>query len=168
MNILGISAFYHDSAACLVQDGEIVAAAQEERFSRKKHDPAFPQRAAQYCVAQAGIGFADLDLVAFYDKPLLKFDRLLETYVAYSPRGFKLFRMGLPLWLRQKLQLPRELDRGLGVHRDRVAAPDQVLDEGATDVARAAADHDALHSFRCRTAGSAGQLRQAQSRPPAR
>jgi carbamoyltransferase len=114
MNILGISAFYHDSAACLVQDGAIVAAAQEERFSRKKHDSAFPQRAAEYCVAQAGIGFADLDLVAFYDKPLLKFDRLLETYVAYSPRGFKLFLMGLPLWLRQKLQLPRELDRGLG------------------------------------------------------
>jgi carbamoyltransferase len=114
MNILGISAFYHDSAACLVQDGRIVAAAQEERFTRKKHDHDFPRRAAEYCVAEAGIGFGDLDIVAFYDKPLLKFDRLLETYVSYSPAGFKLFMMGLPLWLKQKLYIPRELDRGLG------------------------------------------------------
>jgi carbamoyltransferase len=114
MNILGISAFYHDSAACLVQDGKIVAAAQEERFTRKKHDHEFPAKAAEYCVAEAGISLADLDIVAFYDKPLLKFDRLLETYVSYSPSGFKLFLMGLPLWLKQKLYIPRELDRGLG------------------------------------------------------
>jgi len=114
MNILGISAFYHDSAACLVQDGKIIAAAQEERFTRKKHDFEFPRHAAEYCVAEAGIRLSDLDIVAFYDKPLLKFDRLLETYVAYSPSGFKLFMMGLPLWLKQKLYLPRELDRGLG------------------------------------------------------
>ena len=114
MNILGISAFYHDSAACLVQDGKIVAAAQEERFTRKKHDHEFPKHAAQYCVAEAGIQLSDLDFVAFYDKPLLKFDRLLETYVSYSPQGFKLFMMGLPLWLKQKLYIPREIDRGLG------------------------------------------------------
>ena len=113
MNILGISAFYHDSAACLVQNGRIVAAAQEERFTRRKHDADFPRKAAEYCVAAGGIGFSDLDVVAFYDKPLLKFDRLLETYVACSPAGFKLFLMGLPLWLKQKLHLPRELDRGL-------------------------------------------------------
>ena len=113
MNILGISAFYHDSAACLVQDGRIVAAAQEERFTRKKHDFAFPQHAIDYCLAEAGIGAEALDLVAFYDKPLLKFDRILETYVAYAPSGFKLFLMGLPLWLKEKLFMPRELDRGL-------------------------------------------------------
>ncbi|MCZ6785160.1 MAG: carbamoyltransferase [Proteobacteria bacterium] len=114
MNILGISAYYHDSAACLVQDGEIVAAAQEERFTRKKHDHEFPQNAVNYCLAEVGIRPEQLDLVAFYDKPLLKFDRLLETYIAYSPSGFKLFLMGLPLWLKQKLHTPRELDRGLG------------------------------------------------------
>lgn len=113
MNILGISAYYHDSAACLVVDGEIVAAAQEERFTRKKHDHEFPSHAIDYCLREAGIAHRDLDLVAFYDKPLLKFDRLLETYLSYSPSGFKLFLMGLPLWLRQKLHTPRELDRGL-------------------------------------------------------
>ena len=113
MNILGISAFYHDSAACLVQDGEIVAAAQEERFTRKKHDYNFPQEAVDFCLERAGISAEELDLVTFYDKPLLKFDRLLETYLAYSPRGFKLFLMGMPLWLKQKLHTPRELDRGL-------------------------------------------------------
>src|SRR5262245_34153831 len=111
-NILGISAFYHDSAACLVQDGRIVAAAQEERFSGKKHDAEFPRAAAEYCVREGGIGFEDLDVVAFYDKPLLKFDRLLETYVAYSPAGFKMFLQALPLWLKQKLYIPRALDRG--------------------------------------------------------
>ena len=113
MNILGISAYYHDSAACLVRDGEILAAAQEERFTRKKHDHEFPRNAVDFCLAHAGIDGSELDLVAFYDKPLLKFDRLLETYISYAPRGFKLFRMGMPLWLRQKLHIPRELDRGL-------------------------------------------------------
>jgi len=114
MNILGISAYYHDSAACLVVDGDIVAAAQEERFTRKKHDHEFPLRAVEYCLREAAIQAEELDLVAFYDKPLLKFDRLLETYLSCSPAGFKLFLMGLPLWLRQKLHTPRELDRGLG------------------------------------------------------
>ena len=114
MHILGISAFYHDSAACLVRDGDIIAAAQEERFTRKKHDEGFPTQAIDYCLREAGISRGDLDFVAFYEKPLLKFDRILETYVAYSPVGFKVFLMGLPLWLKQKLHTPRELDRGLG------------------------------------------------------
>jgi len=114
MNILGISAFYHDSAACLVRDGDIVAAAQEERFSRKKHDFRFPQNAIDYCLGAGGIAAGDLDFVAFYDKPLLKFERLLETYLAYAPVGFRSFLMAMPLWLRQKLHLPREMDRGLG------------------------------------------------------
>ena len=113
MNILGISAYYHDSAACLVQDGKIVAAAQEERFTRKKHDYSFPEHAIEYCLQEAGLSHDDIDLVTFYDKPLLKFDRLLETYVSYAPRGFKLFLMGLPLWLKQKLHTPRELRAGL-------------------------------------------------------
>ncbi len=125
MHILGISAFYHDSAACLVHDGRIVAAAQEERFTRKKHDERFPEHAARYCAREAGIRFEDLDLVAFYDKPLLKFDRLLETYVSYSPAGFKLFLMGLPVWLKQKLYVPREIDRGLGgAYRGRYVFPE--------------------------------------------
>ncbi len=114
MRILGISAFYHDSAACLVVDGDLVAAAQEERFTRKKHDHAFPAQSVAYCLREAGIEASELDLVVFYDKPLLKFERLLETYLSYSPAGFKLFLMGLPLWLKQKLHTPRELDRGLG------------------------------------------------------
>jgi len=113
MNILGISAFYHDSAACLVRDGAIVAAAQEERFTRKKHDERFPQHAIDYCLQEGGITAAELDHVAFYDKPLLKFERLLETYLAYAPRGLRSFSTAIPLWLRQKLHLPRELDRGL-------------------------------------------------------
>ena len=113
MNILGISAYYHDSAACLIQDGEIVAAAQEERFSRKKHDHRFPGNAVEFCLESGGIKASDLDLVTFYDKPLLKFDRLLETYIAYAPSGFKLFLMGMPLWLREKLHIPRQLDIGL-------------------------------------------------------
>ena len=114
MHILGISAYYHDSAAALVRDGEIVAAAQEERFTRKKHDHGFPENAIDYCLREARIERGDLDLVVFYDKPLLKFERILETYVSYSPAGFKLFLMGLPLWLKQKLHIPRELGAGLG------------------------------------------------------
>ena len=103
MNILGLSAFYHDSAACLVIDGEIVAAAQEERFTRKKHDSAFPAEAIAYCLAQAGLRAADLDYVVFYDKPFLKFERLLETYLAFAPRGFTSFVTSLPVWLKDKL-----------------------------------------------------------------
>jgi len=113
VNILGISAFYHDSAACLVRDGEVLAAAQEERFTRKKHDSRFPKHAIDYCLAQVGIRPAQLDFVAFYDKPLAKFDRLLETYIGYAPVGFTSFRLALPVWLREKLHLPRQMDEGL-------------------------------------------------------
>ncbi len=105
MRILGISAYYHDSAAALVEDGVIVAAAQEERFTRKKHDSAFPKHAIEYCLAEAGVGMSGIDRVVFYDKPFLKFERLLETYLAFAPRGFKSFRMSIPLWLREKLFL---------------------------------------------------------------
>jgi carbamoyltransferase len=112
--ILGISAFYHDSAAALVVDGRIVAAAQEERFTRLKHDPAFPARAIEYCLRQAGLSSQDLDYVAFYDKPLTKFERLLETYLAYVPSGFRSFRLAMPLWLKDKLHMRRTLRRGLG------------------------------------------------------
>ena len=104
--ILGISAFYHDSAACLVVDGEIVAAAQEERFTRIKHDYNFPVRAASYCLREAGISAEDLDYVGFYDKPLLKFDRLLETYLDYAPSGFRSFLKAMPLWMKEKLWMP--------------------------------------------------------------
>ncbi|MHC4885843.1 MAG: carbamoyltransferase family protein, partial [Planctomycetota bacterium] len=118
--ILGISAFYHDSAAALVCDGNIVAAAQEERFTRIKHDHAFPQNAVDYCLKEAGITAAELDAVVFYDKPFLKFERILETYLAYAPRGLSSFMSALPLWLRQKLHLPREIDKGL---RDEYKGP---------------------------------------------
>ena len=113
MNILGISAFYHDSAAALLVDGKIAAAAQEERFTRKKHDQDFPVHAIDYCLEEAGIGPEEIDLVGFYDKPFLKFDRLLETYLAYAPQGFKSFLEAMPLWLRKKLHLPREMRKGL-------------------------------------------------------
>ncbi|MBY0320080.1 MAG: carbamoyltransferase [Reyranella sp.] len=103
MRVLGISAFYHDSAAALIEDGHLVGAAQEERFTRKKHDSGFPQQAVQYCLDEAGIKLQDIDYVAFYDKPFLKFERLLETYLAYAPRGFQSFRMAMPLWLKEKL-----------------------------------------------------------------
>lgn len=112
--ILGISAFYHDSAAALVIDGKIVAAAQEERFTRKKHDEGFPQHAVDFCLAQAGLRPDQLDYVGFYDKPLRKFERLLETYLSYAPAGYRSFRKAMPLWLKQKLHMPRELKAGLG------------------------------------------------------
>ena len=111
--ILGISAFYHDSAAALVVDGKIVAAAQEERFTRKKHDPEFPIHAIDYCLEEAGLNPETIDYVGFYDKPFLKFERLLETYLSFAPSGFRSFTLAMPLWLRQKLRLPREMNRGL-------------------------------------------------------
>ena len=107
--ILGISAFYHDSAAALVLDGEILAAAQEERFTRKKHDPGFPANAVAYCLEEAGIDAEQLNYIAFYDKPLTKFDRLLETYLSYAPAGFRSFRQAMPLWLKDKLHMRRAL-----------------------------------------------------------
>ncbi len=103
MNILGISAFYHDSAACLLRDGKIIAAAQEERFTRKKHDFSFPTHAIDFCLKQGGISAADLDVVAFYDKPFLKFERILETYLAFAPHGIASFLQAMPLWIKQKL-----------------------------------------------------------------
>ena len=106
MNILGISAFYHDSAACLVRDGKIVAAAQEERWTRKKHDPEFPKHAAEYCLKSQGLTIDDVDYVAFYDKPILKFERLLETYLTTAPQGFTSYARALPMWLKHKLWIP--------------------------------------------------------------
>ena len=103
MRVLGISAFYHDSAAAVVEDGRIVAAAQEERFTRKKHDADFPQHAIDYCLREAGVGLEACDFVAFYDKPFLNFERLLETYLAFAPRGFQSFRMAIPVWIKEKL-----------------------------------------------------------------
>jgi carbamoyltransferase len=111
--ILGISAFYHDSAAALMADGQLVAAAQEERFTRKKHDHEFPKNAVNYCLAEAGIRPEDLDYVVFYDKPLLKFERLLETYLAFAPAGFQSFLMAMPLWLKTKLHLPKEIRKAM-------------------------------------------------------
>ncbi|MDT8302661.1 MAG: carbamoyltransferase [Sedimentisphaerales bacterium] len=113
MNILGISAFYHDSAAAFVRDGEIIAAAQEERFTRIKHDSQFPTNAVEYCLKAGKLTAEEIDYVVFYEKPLRKFERLLETYIGYAPRGFKQFFMGMPVWLRQKLHLPREMDKAL-------------------------------------------------------
>jgi len=104
-NILGISAFYHDSAACLIRDGEIIAAAQEERFTRKKHDPGFPSQAVRYCLKEGGIALGDLRHIVFYDKPLVKFERLLETYLAFAPRGLQSFVAAMPVWLKEKLLL---------------------------------------------------------------
>ena len=103
MRILGLSAYYHDSAAALIQDGDILAAVQEERFTRKKHDARFPANAIEYCLKSAGISPKEIDYVVFYDKPFLKFERLLETYVAFAPKGFNSFRKAIPLWLKEKL-----------------------------------------------------------------
>src|SRR5260370_1893042 len=103
MRVLGLSAFYHDSAAALVEDGRILAAAQEERFTRKKHDAGFPRHAIEYCLQESGSPLDEVDHVVFYDKPFLKFERLLETYLAFAPRGFTSFSMAIPLWLREKL-----------------------------------------------------------------
>ena len=113
MNILGISAFYHDSAAALVRDGKIIAAAQEERFTRKKHDSNFPVNAVRYCLAEGGVQPGQLDAVAFYDKPINKFARILETYMGVAPKGLQSFMMALPLWLKQKLWIPPEIETAL-------------------------------------------------------
>lgn len=114
VNILGISAFYHDSAACLVRDGEIIAAAQEERFTRKKHDESFPQNAMEFCLEYGGITAEQIDHVAFYDKPLLTFERLLETYIDYAPRGFRSFMKSMPVWLTDKLWTRENVARKTG------------------------------------------------------
>lgn len=111
--ILGISAYYHDAAAALIRDGVVVAAAQEERFTRRKHDPRFPENAIRYCLAEAGIGLSDVTDIVFYDKPLIKFERLLETYLAYAPKGLRSFIAAMPVWMKEKLYLKSTLRRGL-------------------------------------------------------
>jgi len=119
MYILGISAYYHDSAACLIKDGEILAAAQEERFTRKKHDHSFPSNAVRYCLASEGISAREVDYIAFYDKPFIKFERILETYLAYAPKGIKSFLKAIPLWIKQKLWIKeiikKELDYDVNI-----------------------------------------------------
>ncbi|MCH8010899.1 MAG: carbamoyltransferase [Candidatus Marinimicrobia bacterium] len=114
MNILGISAFYHDSAACVIRNGKIIAAAQEERFSRIKHDQNFPERAIKYCLEEGEISVSDLDYIVYYDKPFLKFERILETYLAYTPLGIRSFLMAIPLWIRKKLWIPDLIEKSLG------------------------------------------------------
>ena len=118
MYILGISAFYHDSAACLIKDGVIVAAAQEERFTRKKHDAGFPKNSINYCLKEANIASHKIDDVVFYEKPFIKFERLLETYLAFAPKGFASFAKAMPVWIKDKLfqksALVKELDAALG------------------------------------------------------
>lgn len=122
MNILGISAFYHDSAACLVRDGEIIAAAQEERFTRKKHDPGFPHKALEYCFREGEIKLHDVQYLVFYDKPLIKFERLLETYLAFAPRGVQSFVAAMPVWLKEKLLLKSLLQKEFLIHAPELAA----------------------------------------------
>ena len=116
--ILGLSAYYHDAAAALAVDGRIVAAAQEERFTRRKHDAAFPAHAVGYCLQASGLRLRDLDAVVFYDKPFLKFERLLETYLANAPRGLRSFVAAMPVWLKEKLFLKSELRRQLDALSD--------------------------------------------------
>ena len=118
IRILGLSAYYHDSAACLLVDGQVVAAAQEERFSRKKHDERFPAQAVAYCLSEAGIGRDEVDYVGFYEKPLVKFDRLLESYIASAPRGLRSYLMAMPTWLGQKLWLADDIRSELGIEKD--------------------------------------------------
>ena len=145
MRVLGISAYYHDAAACLVVDGDIVAAAQEERFTRKKHDAGFPQHAIDYCLAHARLKPQDIDQVVFYDKPFLKFERLLETYLAFAPRGFESFRMSMPVWLKEKLfqkslllRSLRDLPGGerwaIEIKRSRAARPARGFHEACADL----------------------------------
>jgi carbamoyltransferase len=113
MLILGVSCFYHDAAACLIADGKIVAAAQEERFTRKRHDADFPERAIAYCLAEAGLTLSDVNVLVYYDKPLLTFDRLLETYLTYAPSGFLSFVKAMPIWLKSKLLLRKTIKMSL-------------------------------------------------------
>jgi carbamoyltransferase len=124
LNILGISAFYHDSAACLIRDGVIVAAAQEERFTRKKHDFSFPKHAIDFCLKKGVIGAADLDCVAFYDKPFIKFERILETYLAYAPHGIASFLQALPLWIKQKLWMKDYIQNELAGFKGKIIFPE--------------------------------------------
>ncbi|MEO8328037.1 MAG: carbamoyltransferase N-terminal domain-containing protein, partial [Nitrospirota bacterium] len=110
-SILGVSAYYHDSAACLIQNGKIVAAAQEERFTRKKHDAGFPNHAVEFCLRQGGVDIRDVDYLVFYDKPFVKFERLLETYLSYAPKGLGSFLTAIPVWIKEKLFLRNLLEK---------------------------------------------------------
>ena len=136
MNILGISAFYHDSAAALVQKGDIVAAAQEERFTRVRHDSAFPAQAVKYCLEAGGVTLKDIDHVVFYDKPFLKFERLLETYLALAPRGFRSFAAAFPVWSREKLFQREMLRDDLARHMPERRRRQQADVHRASSVAR--------------------------------
>ncbi|HTZ11465.1 MAG TPA: carbamoyltransferase N-terminal domain-containing protein, partial [Candidatus Margulisiibacteriota bacterium] len=118
MKILGISCFYHDSAACLINDGEIIGAAQEERFTRKRHDFNFPSQAINWCLREGGIEANDLDLAVFYDKPFIKFERILETSLTYAPSGLSQFIQAMPLWLKQKLWIPELIRKELGYKKE--------------------------------------------------
>jgi carbamoyltransferase len=113
ITILGISAYYHDSAATILSDGKIVAAAQEERFTRIKHDAAFPLQAINYCLSKANIALVEIDYIVFYDKPMLKFERLLQSYLDFAPKGLRSFIRSMPIWLKQKLLLKAELKKQL-------------------------------------------------------
>jgi carbamoyltransferase len=124
VNILGISAFYHDSAACLVRDGQIIAAAQEERFTRKKHDAAFPKNAVAYCLREGGLPAGDLDYVAFYEKPFLKFDRILHSYLAYAPSGLHSFLMAIPLWIRERIWMKELIRKELAGYAGKIIFPE--------------------------------------------
>ncbi|MEM7354895.1 MAG: carbamoyltransferase N-terminal domain-containing protein, partial [Acidobacteriota bacterium] len=124
MKILGISCYYHDAAACLVVDGEVIAAASEERFSRIKQDSEFPKQAIDYCLKTGGITAADLDYTAFYDKPFLKFERILETYIAGAPRGLPSFIKALPLWLKKKLFIPKLIEDSLDGFEGKMLFPE--------------------------------------------
>ena len=119
ISILGISAFYHDSAAALIVDGKIIAAAQEERFSRKKHDPSYPYNAVRYVLEEGKIDLNKIDHVVFFEKPFLKFERLLETYMAFAPKGFKSFSLSMPIWLREKLFQKKFLFDNLKLHDEK-------------------------------------------------
>ena len=113
MFILGISCFYHDSAAALTENDKIIACAQEERFTRKKHDSSFPKNAIKYCLDEANIDICDINVIVFYDKPFLKFERLLETYYGFAPKGFKSFLMAIPIWIKEKLFLKNLIKKSL-------------------------------------------------------
>ena len=147
-SILGISAYYHDSAACLVVDGRVVAAAQEERFTRKKHDEGFPHHAVRYCLAEGAVGPGGLDGVVFYDKPLLKFHRILETYLAVAPRGLRSAVQAIPLWLKEKLWIPPQIEEAIEEYVDQSYTKSLAvlpLRKDGTDAERAPnflADHD--------------------------
>src|SRR6476620_3931168 len=142
--ILGGSAFYHDSAACLLRDGEIVAAAQEERFTRDKGDDSFPSKAINYCLATAGISTDDLAAVAFYDKPLLKFERILETYLGVAPRGFKSFLKAGPLWVKDKLYTDKAIRDGLGGYKGKVLYAEHHESHAASAFFPSPFDHAAI------------------------